>query len=130
MSSTQTRIRKDNDKDGDDDANVMAFIDPIIFASLVTALTGAITTTASNTTATRPVSVKAKKYSSAIYPYDSKLMDTSTKEGKYQFYIATNPEHGWSLIGVTVEKADKLMDLSKDRTVQFNLDRIMKIPTA
>ena len=56
-------------------------------------------------------------------------MNLSTKEGNYQWYIVTKPEPGWSLIALTVENADKLMDLFKYRTIQFGLNSIMKIMT-
>ena len=71
-----------------------------------------------------------KTHSSAIDPYNTILMDMNTKEGKYQLYIITKPEPGWSLLTVTVENADKIIDLCKYRTVQFGLNIIMKIQTA
>ena len=56
-------------------------------------------------------------------------MDLSTKKGKYQWYIITKPEPGWGLTAVTVENADKLMDLFKNCIIQFGLKSIMKTPT-
>ena len=108
----------------------MAVIDPTILATLVTALTVAITTAFSNVAASQPVLVKSKTHSSVIDTYDSNLMDLRTNEGKYQCYIVTKPEPGWTIIAVTVKNADKLMGLLKYRIVQFGLNGIMKIQTA
>ena len=56
-------------------------------------------------------------------------MDLSTKKGKYQWYIITKPKPGWGLTEVTVENADKLMDLFKNCIIQFGLNSIMNTPT-
>ena len=98
--TTKTATKKDgndkygNNEDGNDDAIAKTVIDPTILASLATAITGAITNTVSNATATKPISLKKKAHSSGIDPYDSKSMYMSTKEGKYQWYIITKPKPG------------------------------------
>ena len=108
----------------------MTIIEPTVFDDLVTAPTGAITTIVSNITTARPITVNAKMHYSAINPYNTRSMNMDTKEGKYQYYIITNPKPGWSIIVVNMENAEKLLKLFKDRTVQFGLDSIMKILTA
>ena len=83
MSVTRTRSRQNDDKDGDNNANSTAVIDPMILSVLFTTLTGASTTAFSNTIIAQPVSVNMKTHSSAINPYNSNLMDLSTKEINY-----------------------------------------------
>ena len=84
MSGTRTRSRKDDGEDSGNDANVTAVIYPKILNACVTTLTGAITTTVSKATTARTVSFNENNNSYEINPYDSKSMDLSTKEGKYQ----------------------------------------------
>ena len=129
MSGTITSSMQNDNEDSDNYSNTTANIYPTILAALVTALTGAITTAVYNTNTTRPVSVNAKTHSSVINPYDSRSMNMITKDGKFQWYIITKPKPVWSLIVVTVENAEKLMDLFKDHKAQFGLNSIMQIPT-
>ena len=111
MSGSRTRNRQDDYKDGYNNANTTAVMYPTILAALVTALASAITTAVTNATIAQLVSVNAKMHSSVIDSYESRSMNLRTKESNYQWYIVTKTEPGWSLITVTMENVDKLMDL-------------------
>ena len=115
-SGSSTRSRKDEEY-SDANADATAVIYQIVRSDLVNDLTCTITTAVSNATTAKSISVNTKKNSSAINTYDTRSMNMNMKEGKYQWYIITNPEPVWSLIVVTVDNARKLMDLLKDRTV-------------
>ena len=129
MSGIRTRSRQDKEDDKYDSI-AKTVIDSTILASLVTTLTGAITTMVSNASTDRPTSGITNTHSSTIDPYDTRFIHLKTKAGKYQWYIVTNPKPGWILLTVTVENADKLMDLFKYLTFHLVLNIIMKIPTA
>ncbi len=43
--------------------------------------------------------------------------------------IVTKMMDGWKLLSVSVDTADSLMDLFKDRQTQFGLDPLLTVPT-
>jgi len=71
-------------------------------------------------------------YSTAIDPYDDESFETTSKEGKYRWHLITKTTEGWKKesTAATVDHADKVLDLFKDRAVQFGLDNIMNVPTS
>ena len=71
-----------------------------------------------------------KKYSTSLNPYETQASDTDTKDKKYQWAVVTRKIEGWKLLHILVQNADKLMDLFKDRKVQFGLDSICTVPTS
>jgi hypothetical protein len=91
-----------------------------------TAIASAVAT-AISTTATTPSS---DTHSIALDPYDTSSFDVATKEGKYQWAIMTKMQDGWKQLSCTVDSADQLMDLFKDRQTQFGLDILLGVPTA
>ena len=98
-------------------------------AAMLTALTAAITAGFASAIPT-PSPVAAKKMSTSLDPYDTQSLDTDTKDGKYQWAVVTKMMPGWKLVPISVENADKFMDLLKDRLVMFGLDYICTVPTS
>ena len=121
------RVRK-NKGDGDKDAESPAIASDVL-RSLVTAVTQAMTTVTANATVPVPVTPKTITYSSAIDLYGNELFETNTKEGKYRWHLTTKTAEGWKNDGIyaTVKPAGKILDIFKDRSVQFGLDNIMNI---
>ena len=100
--------------------------------SLVTAVTQAMMTAIANAAVPVPVTPKIITYYSDIDPYDDESFGTNMKEGNYQWHLTTKTVGGWKKDGIyaTVEHADKILELFKDRSVQFGLDNIMNILTS
>jgi len=98
-------------------------------ATMLKALTAAITAGFASVIVP-PTTAVVKKYSTSLDPYDTQGLDTDTKDGKYQWSIITKMIGGWKLLSVSVENADRLMDLLKDRKTQFGLDPICTVPTS
>ena len=75
-----------------------------------------------------PVTVTTKTitYSFAIDPYNKESFKTKTKEGKYWWKLTTKTSEGWKKDGIyaTIEHTNKILELFKDRSVQFGLDNI------
>ena len=98
-------------------------------AAMLKALTAAITAGFANASTT-PTTAVVKKHSTSLDPYDTQGFDLDTKDGKYQWSIMTRMIGGWKLLPISVENADRLMDLFKDRKTQFGLDSICTVPTS
>ena len=76
-----------------DNAAVLA-ITKALLAAFLTALTGAITTDfATAISAVRPVSTP--RGSVEIDPFDTKSMDPTSRDGRGQWYKATEKNGGW-----------------------------------
>ena len=52
------------------------------------------------------------------------------KDGRYQWVFLMKMQEGWKECSVSVDTAEILMDLFKDRQTQFGLDPIMMVPTS
>ena len=126
--ATRARINQDG---RDKDAAAPAIASDVL-SSLVMAVTQAMMTAIANTTVPVPVTSKTITYSSTINPYNNESFKTKTKEGKYRWHLTTKTTKGWKkdCISATVEHGDKILDLFKDRSVQFILDNIMNIWTS
>ena len=98
-------------------------------AAMLKALTAAITAGFASVPST-PTTTVVKKHSTSLDPYGAQGLDTDTKDGKYQWVLITKMMTGWKLLPISVENADRLMDLFKDRKVQFGLDLICTVPTS
>ena len=70
------------------------------------------------------------RISTAINPYDTELMNLSSKEGKHHWQMVTQREEGWKLVSLTTENSEVLADPFKDRAGQFGLDPIVNVPTS
>ena len=90
-----------------------------VLRSLVTLVTQSMTTAIVNATFPGPVNTKTTTYYSAINLYDNELSETKTEEGKYQWHFYTKTAEGWKKDGIsaTVDHADNILDLFKDRSV-------------
>ena len=120
-----------NEGDGDEDAAAPSIASDVL-RSLIMVVTEAMTTAIANTTVPVPVTSKNITYYFATKPYDDKSFETKTKEGNYRWHLTTKTAKVWKKDGIssTFKHADKILDLLKDRLVQFWLDNIMNIPTS
>ena len=125
-----TRARR-NQGDEYEDAAAPA-ISSDVLRILVTAVTQAMTTAIINATVPVPVTPKTITYSSAIDLYNDESFKTNTKEWKFRWHLTTKTSKGRKRDGIyaTVEYDDTILDLFKDRSVQFGLENIMIIPTS
>ena len=93
-------------------------------------ISAAIATAVATAIASTPPSASPRPHSIALDPYDTSSFDVATKEGKYQWAIMTKVQDGWKPVSCTVDSADVLMDLFKDRQTNFGLDVLLQVPTA
>ena len=126
--SKRNKLKTD---DGCDDESVTsvpavdsAFTTTLV-ASLATAMKEAIASGIATaiTTINANLSIKlAPKYTSSIDPFDTMSFSVNTKEGKYQWGLATKMTSSGKLKAVTVANAEWILDLFKDRSTQYGLD--------
>ena len=103
-----------------------------ILRILVTDVTQVMRTDISKATVPVPVNPKTITYSFVVDPCDNESFETKIKEGKYRWHFTTKKSEGWKKDGIsaTVKHANKVLDLFKERSVQFELDNIMNILTS
>ena len=132
----------ENEDDADDDdvemhqtiKNILEppSVDPRAVKAMMMAMTKAMTTAITNASLAAANKRDKPVYSTALDPYDDESFETTTKEGKYRWHLVTKTTEGWKKesTSATVDHADKVLDLFKDRAVQFGLDNIMNVPTS
>ena len=125
-----TRLRRQQN-DIDEEA-AAPYIASDVLRSLVMAVAKSMTPAIANATVLVASTPKTISYSSAIDPYDGKSFEMKMKEGKYWWHLITKTAEGWKKdgISVTMENSDKILDLFKDRFIQFGMENIMNIPTS
>ena len=101
----------------------------VLDAAALRALAGTIATAVAAAVGTTQPTTSIVTHSNAMDPYDTSNFDVATKEGKYQWAIMTKVTDGWTLVACTVDSADLLMDLFKDRQTVFGLDVLLRVPT-
>ena len=103
-----------------------------VLRKFVMTVTMLMMTAIANATVPVAATPKTTMYSSAIEPYDNEPFKTNKKEGKLRWNLITKTAKGWKKDGIstTVEHANNILDIFKDRSVQFGLENIMTIPTS
>ena len=120
-----------NQGDGHEDAAALSIASNVL-RSLVMVITQVMTTAIANATVPVPITPNTITYSSAIDPYNDESFETKIKEGKYRWHLITMTAEGWEKYSVypTVEQANKILDLFKYCSVQFELENIINNPTS
>ena len=118
----------DSEPEADDDARANTFVmDESTLQAFATTIASAVATAIAS--APRPTTASTFTHSNAMDPYDTPSFDVATKEGKYQWAMMTKITEGWKQLSCTVDTADQLMDLFKDRQTHFGLDILLRVPT-
>ena len=105
--------------------------DPASIQNLSTAISSAIASALANALGAIPaLTATMTKHSTAIDPYGTTSLNVAAKDGQYQWAVMVKMMDGWKLKSVSVQHADKIMDLLKDRETQFRLDLLTSVPTA
>ena len=128
---TAAKRRGEDSSESDDSDDVAAAAPPMTMQAMVAAIATAITQGFAIAVAApaTPVLPTKRYYSTSIDPYDTQCLEIDTKEGKYQWAMITRKLETWKILAVSVDNADPLMDLFKDRQMQFGLDPILSVPT-
>ena len=103
---------QDDDSGDDSDGNTMKGMIAAIAAAITQGFAAAVVAPAPIAPVAPPY---MRPFSSSIDPYDTQSLELDTKEGKYQWAMITRKLDTWRILAVSVENADPLMDLFKDR---------------
>ena len=62
-------------------------------------------------------------------PFDTTMINMTTKEGRTLWFYITKPPNDWTPCAVTVSNAELILDLFKDKCVSYGLDDVLNVPT-